>query len=311
VADPIAHCQEVYNRAGEIEQNTRKRYTRTFQILTPTPQHGATEVRDCPLLPAMGSRWERKDGAGAVIEFDEDSRLVQKVATQNDADNLQNWTVNCEYVGLGDPTAEPPDVQWGGDKWQETTNQDVTGRLYCNSAGDPYEGGLTRDRTRRTLTITRNVLTWDPRVKDEYTDTVNETALLVAEHPPGFPAGTAKIDTIDAVAVFWEHYPIIRTPKYWRETIKISIDYRDWESSQPLDAGFRHLVLEGVPPDEVLRRVRIIDRVGSMGAGPSLLDGEGGLLPVGGAPVFAGDKAEFPPFQRYETKDWGPLNIGY
>lgn len=35
MADPIAHCKEVYNRAGEIEQNTRKRYTRTFQILTP------------------------------------------------------------------------------------------------------------------------------------------------------------------------------------------------------------------------------------------------------------------------------------
>lgn len=300
MADPIAHCKEVYNRAGEIEQNTRKRYTRTFQLLTPTPQHGASEVRECPLLPAMGDRWERKDSAGAVIEFDEDSRLVQKVATQNDPDNLQNWTVNCEYVGMGDPTAEPPDVQWGGDTYQEVTNRDARGELVCNSAGDPYEQGMTRDRHRRTLTITRNVLTWDPTVKNEFEDTLNLLPILVAEHSPGIGAELAKIDEIGAVAVFWEHYPIVRVPKYWRETIKISIDYRGWEADY-LDAGLNELVVK----DGNDVRVQMRDpKTGQPYTTVQLLDGDGHRLPVGNAPVYR-------TFIRYETKDWGPLNIGY
>lgn len=297
----VVHCKEVTGRGADQTKKSVRRYTRIFQILTSSGTDGSKTVLAHPELPALGDAWEEVTN-GVQTDLDPSARCVEKRATQTDGENHQNWMVYCEYTGLFDPLLEPPDVDWGGEKYQESTRKDIAGRLYANAAGDPYESGLIRDRNRRVLTIRRNVLTWNPVEEDQYVDTLNELAFLVGRHPPGFAARLCKIDEISAVPVFFEHYPDDVDPHYYRKTVKVSIDRRGWDDA-PLNYGRRALLFNDILG--IFEPVKIPDRGGATG-GPILLAATGVKLAAGAAETYID-----PPFKKYETKDWTPLALEY
>lgn len=291
----VVHVEEITGRDGDQGTDTRRRYTRIFQVLTDDARQAAKSVRDHEDIPDYGDIWEGI-GEDGNPEQDDESRLVQKRAIQGDGENLLNWMVYCEYVGLGDPTAQPPDVQWTSEKYQETSQKDADGVLVANSAGVPFETGITRDRSRRVLTITRNLLEWNPGDYDEYIDTLNSFPFLQERYPGAYPTGLCKIDEIDGVAVYYDDYPERDDIYYWRVTARVSIDRRGW-SALILDAGFQELN----EAEDGLRSILLDHKSAST---PVPLDGQGHRLPVGFDPNTDPVYLEFP---KYEYKDWNPI----
>lgn len=295
----VVHVKEITGRDSEEDMQSNKKDVRVFQALTSDPTDGAKLVLAHPDIPAVGDPWETYKN-GVMTAQDLDTRCVLRTAVQSDGENHQNWVVTCRYMGVGNPTLEPPKVSWSEDNWQETSNVDFNGNPVVNSAGEFFESGLTRDRTRGVVIIEQNVLDFDPIEAEQYRDTVNLENFLSARHPPGFPAGQCKIMSISAVPVFYPNYPQTTAIHYWRRTVKVAIDRNGWSPAY-VDAGFcERVAIGGV--DELLP---IIAKNGQPATTPQLLDGAGIALPPGSAPIFTN------PFQRYEFKDWSALNIEY
>ncbi len=280
----VMECNEITDRSGTKDSVQNKRYTRTFRILTDTTTRGSREVLDHAELPDYGDIWESVGPGGIVNDFDEDAFVTEKRVVSNNRDLYHEWIIAVEYVGRGDPTLEPPEVSWASVKFQAAYQKDVNDQFVVNSAGDPYEGGLTRDRTRFTVMIRQNVLTWNPVQAMEYLDTLNETLFLPIRHPPGFDPGLAKLSELNADAVWYADLGDIH---YWKRQAKIEINLLGWRD-KILDAGFNKLV-GGV-------RVPIVLAAGKPSS-PVPLDGAGQPLPAGGDP-------EYITRDPYETKDW-------
>jgi hypothetical protein len=289
----VVHVKEVQAREGSQQVSSRHRYTRTFQVLTDEPTTGARAVRDAAGLPALGDTWEQLDAAGAaVLDADPLAFLVEKRAAQADPDNLQNWTVTCEYAGIDDPTLEPAQVSFLEEDWQESVQRDADGELVANSAGDPYEAGLTRDRKRGVIVITKNVLAFDPLQADRFRNSLNLFPFLAERYPPGFGAETCKMDSLTAEAVWYEDYSDIH---YYRRTARIATDPAGWRA-EILDAGFHRLVGG--------ERQKIVLPGGGTPTTPVPLDGAGAVLAAGGTPVFRS-------FGRYVATDWAELDLEF
>lgn len=295
----VVHVKEITGRDHERDQRSHKRYVRVFQVITSHPTDAASLVLNHIAIPAYGDPWESRR-AGDLLDSDNDARCIEKTATQNDGENLNNWTVAVRYAGVGDPTLEPPVVRWDTEKWQEHRRYDEDGRPIRNSAGEMFETGMVRDRSRRIFVFQRNQLFYDPQDANEYEDTVNSAPFLPGVPGLGFPAGTCKMDTISAAAAWYTDYPIRQTVHYWIVSYKISIDRRGW-ADPVLDHGYSEKITRG----GVTQLCRIIQGNGGYTATPYLLDGNGMRLPIGADPVFLA------PFRNYPSKDWGPLNITY
>jgi|GEM_PF-6272894 len=288
----VVHCKEVVDRSGDIDKLSAKRYTRTFQLLTDSRTDGAAIVRDYAGLPDIGDAWESVNEFDVVTDIDVDAFCVEKRATQTNKDCPNDWTVKCEYVGKGDPTLEPAEVDWSCVKYQAAMQRDFYDVWVRNSAGDPFEGGITRDKTRFAVMIRKNVLTWDPAEALEYIDTTNQAIFLFASHFPGFAPGMCKLSDLNASAVWYEDLSGIH---YWKRQAKIEISTEGWEL-KILDAGFRKLVSGATKP--------IMDTVGAKISSPALLDGSGAVVAPAGNPVWL-------TFTPYEPKDWTPLALDY
>lgn len=288
----VVACNEVTGREGARDKNANKRYTRVFQVLTDAPTDGAKQVIEHPGLPGYGDIWELVTYGGDVLDQDQEAFLVEKRPAQTDPDNLLNWTVYCEYVGRGDPTLEPPEIDWDTQKWQKTTQEDVYGVFVANSAGDPYQDGLTADRSRFTVTIRQNVLTWDPVDAANYLDTLNEQMFLATAHPPGFLPALCKLSSLGASAVWYESNAAVH---YWRRTAKVEVSLYGWRTRK-LDEGFNEVVLG--------ERVPIILPGGGKPASPVPLDGAGARIAPAGTPTYR-------EFDGYPLADWTPLNLEY
>lgn len=293
----VVHCKQIGFRDLSQDILERKRYQTTYQVLTSDPTDGAGVVLAFAGLPAYGAWFEVLNALGAVSDLDVDAYLTSKKATQSDPDNFQNWTVTCEYVGRGDPTLEPAKVTIGRVKYQEAMQVDALNQFVVNTAGDPYESGVLRDRSRRTITITKNVLTCDPVGDDDFTDTVNAFTFLASRFAPGWAPGTCKIDDISYEAVWLEDLSDIH---YYVRTVKIEAKKDGW-TVKKISAGFQFK-----PPAPVagFERLPLILPGGIKPSTPQLLDEDGMPLAPGSDPFIQ----EFTP---YEAVDWAPLALDF
>lgn len=305
----VVHCKEVTGRDGSEDNVAKKRYTRTFQLLTDDPTDGAKVVKEHAELPGYGDVWEQVDAAGDVTDTDDEAFCVEKRVSQVDGENFQNWQVVCEYVGRGDPTREPADVQWNTTKFQKAVQRDADGKLIANSARDPFEAGLTKDANRFQVTITKNVLTWNPAAVASFVDTTNEDPFLLDRHPPGLARGTCKLSSLGATAVWYDDLSDIH---YWKRTAVVEVDLAGW-NAVPLDAGFQAVVsVPGVAPVGGLKKGKIVLADGTTPSTPQPLNGAGGKLPVGADPVYCDGIGGRPgPFVLYPLASWAVLELEY
>jgi hypothetical protein len=286
--------KEVTNRAREEDIDTNQRQNRTFQAITDAADGGPDQViayAEVPLLGASLQYIDESSGAPVVV-IDSTLVVVRRRAEQLDADNLCNWTVTIEYMGIGEPEVEPHDVEYSPTRYQEAMVDDVNEVPIANTAGDPLIEGVMRDRTRFTITIVKNVVDgdWDPVVAETYQDTTNQDPFLAGAHPPGFATDTCKL-TLGAKRIRKKGLDTF----YWRVTAVVEVDTDGW-NAKVRSVGFRYFDAAAAKPVPIIEEAH-----GHQVVAPVLLDTDGSRLAPGGVPVICNHPDGF---KRYETRDW-------
>lgn len=291
----VDFIQDITGRDGSKDVDTNKRYRRTWIVRTSSPQDGASVVLAAAGIPAFNDPYQYTDNSdplSVVVVTDDAVVAVDIKAQQDNPNDPQDWRVVVDYFGVEDPVSQPPEVEYSPTRYQKALVEDVNNVTVANTAGDPFEGGITVDRARFTLAITKAIETWDPVAALVYQETLNQNDFLAATHPPGFAPGTCKL-TLGAKRMRRAG----TVSFYWLRTAVIDIDREGWKV-KVRNAGLRAY-------DATLNKaVQIIDAAGVPVSSPVLLAVDGAELPYGGTPLVQ-------EFDGYETKDWNDLVLEY
>lgn len=299
----VAYFEETTGRDISKDIETNKRGRRTFVIRTTEPVDGASVV--LADLVARGFafnaiyRYTDDSNPALPVEITDDSVVIVNVAVAQDNPNdPRDWRATVEYAGVEDPTAQPAEVEYSPTRYQKALVKDVNGKAVVNSARDPFESGITVDRTRFTLTITKAVSGWDPIAALAYQDSLNQGAFLAAVHPPGFAPLTCKL-TLGAKRMRRKG----NASFYWLRTATIDIDREGWKV-KVRDAGYREAIFDPGNPALIIGQKDIFTGPGVRAASPQLLKDGKWVKP----PELPPDPLEF---DGYEVKDWAPLALEY
>lgn len=293
----VAFVEEITGREGSKDVDTNKRYRRTWIVRTTKPQDGASVVLAAPGIPVFNDPYQYLDDSdplAPVAVIDNTVVAVNISVAQDNPTDPQDWRIVVDYMGVEDPTAQPAEVEYSPTRYQKALVKDVAGVAVVNTAKDPFETGITVDRTRFTLTLTKAVLAWDPVAALEYQDSLNQFPFLQATHPPGFAGLTCKLN-LGAKRVRRKGTINIPENFYWLRTSTIDIDKEGWKV-KVRNAGFNEIV-HGVK--------RQITDGGVPVTSPQLLKADGSRLPHGD-PIP--DPLEF---DGYFVKDWSALGLEY
>ena len=254
-------------RSGEKDRENNRRYVRVFGVEVDDVKTTAVQVRDAADLPSFGDFLDDLNG-GLV---DNGVAVVEKTAQPPTEDNPYWWTVTVVYDRQGSPLTQHWEVNWGFARFQKAITKDVNGNAIVNSAGDPFDPPIEVDDDRPQLTITRYESSYSPTTAKTYKDAVNSDVVTI--DGVTFPAYTLKITSIAAQRV------AVNGTWYWRVTYTIEYRPETWRL-QILDRGYRKKVVGGT-------QVQMFDASsGVPHSAPKLLDGSGGDLAAGAAPVF-------------------------
>jgi hypothetical protein len=263
-------------------------------VRTTAPQDGASVVLAAPGIPVFNDPYQYLDDSNPlapIAVIDNTVVAVNIQVTQDNPDDPQDWRIVVDYMGVEDPTAQPAEVEYSPTRYQKALVKDVADVAVVNTAKDPFEGGITVDRTRFTLTLVKAVIDWDPVAALEYQDTLNQFPFLQATHPPGFLSLTCKLT--------WGAKRVRRKGTatfYWLRTAVVDIDKEGWKV-KVRNAGFNEIVGGVKRP--------ILDAGGVPVTSPQLLKADGSRLPHG-------DPIPLPlEFDGYFVKDWSALGLEY
>lgn len=187
------------------------------------------------------------------------------------------WTATVDYEGEiagfdGDgnpksPIDAPPKIKWSDVESELETDVDYDGNAILNTAGDRIQG-IKKLVADQTLTVRRNMLTFNPYVQAVYRESVNSDFFA------GWPPGTCKLMKLEADIVFgedfgyWDVYAMFQFRYPYRTTPD-----KAWYS-RVLNAGFYEKIetLVGVG------RIRIFDKHGEPVTTPARLGETGKVL---------------------------------
>lgn len=298
---PVRTARILPDDEGGRKSPNERSYRVVWQVHCSDTLDTAAQVLASPLLPAMGAvytGWTEFNGTySAKATPDDPNAVVVDRRAKRSGDSPFVWEVTVAYEGVDSPTAKPADVKYSQVPFQEQVIQDRFGRFVTNSAGDLYDGGVTKDAQRGLLTITRTVPYdgWDPDLAESFRNSLNSKpyrhgTLLRAGQPIYSPARTAKIRTLDADRVVLRQNPNPLLAVYgWQVTAAIEFDYSTFVTSSGAkvaklwrkvvaDVGYHELVGE-----DRKKPIRLGNQPVST---PQLLDGTGKFLaPYGPKPA--------------------------
>lgn len=206
-----------------------------------------------------------------------------------------------------DPTKQPPEIDYDFDIQQIVADKaynsgDAQGtptKPVQNSALDPFDPPLMRDRARMIISVSYNVRTFDPNTAANFQDTVNNSQITVAGIKIGYLEGRLKKivpkKKFDSKGV-----------EYWNIKAEILID-RETHRHRVLDQGYAYW--DG--GNKLYFSMSDIDSDISPGSAkdtqvndPQKLDGDGGKLPGGktATPVYLTYCCYFP-------RNWSTLGL--
>jgi len=192
----------------------------------------------------------------------------------------------------GDPTVESTKIRYGTSSEQLSIDStvDVPSRRIQNAAKEPYLG-IQATFSNLTITLQKKFSTFRPYEFYEYIDTVNDSTFM------GFPAGTLKINSIEAQQV------TLNERNYWDVTVQILArkPLADTTNDQAwylrlAHEGFYYLNSGGDP-------VRARDDEQEPVTQPVLLAADGTRLGATADPVFKY-------FKIYESTNFASMNFG-
>lgn len=287
----VIACVETFEgRSGnqQLEKFTRK-YTRTYNVRVNSVADTAVTVLGALLLPPLGSAFP---GDPLAICINRSAR--------SDSSTQYIWRVQCEYSSEApdpdkqdeNPLLRPTEFKISTEKQKEGIDADINGNKLVNSAGDPFLPPIERDGTLIKLTATKNlaIAAFNSATALEYVDKVNDDTWQ------GFPPFSVKLESVEA-SQKWES-----NMTFWATTWNFSVKMTreddawigGWSPIRILDQGYHELV-DG-------ERRAISEQLGRAKSTPTLLDGNGAVLPEEDDPVFL-------EFELYEQKDFDTLPL--
>lgn len=141
-------------------------------------------------------------------------------------------TYSSEREITENPLAEPVNIEWDTEQFQEPLVIDEDGYAVVNSAGDPYDPPVMRDNSRWFAEVTCNVASVPTWVLT-YPDAVNSDAFTVDGIPVA--VGLAKVQKLRISGKKTRNdvpYRVVTFHLHFRE--------EGWHF-KPLDAGFRRI----------------------------------------------------------------------
>lgn len=303
------------SRRGSFTDDAQREYTREFRAIT-------NNTLDGPLIVKTAVSSLLYDAYLTTNESDLGA-TARTIECEQDQDNPFFWKVTVQYASravdpeqfVENPLLRPAEWEWGSAQYEEAMERDVDGRLVANTAGDPFDPPPTRPKSYRTLTLTRNEISFDPVTTHLYENTVNSTTFL------GFPPGyvlcksiTSRILYEAAARYFSTTYSFeMGVPRFAASVASpyaavtdgifnpyapgtlttTNVDVLGPWQLQILNTGYRELV-GGV--------LVAIQENGQPVSKPALLDTDGTQLAVGGDPVWL-------VFRKYPSVDFTPLSL--
>lgn len=153
--------------------------TRRFRVLMDDPEDGANEALSGTGVPGRGDVHDQNSGLFA---------FQGRADLEDPLNSRLRFIVNIEYQSptQADPAANPLDdraqVQWGDYTVSEVVEADLNGAPVLNTADDPFDPPLTRERHWPQVTITQNIslADWSAQQKLDYSDSINVDNLPIA-----------------------------------------------------------------------------------------------------------------------------------
>ena len=215
---------------GEVSVDGH-RWERAFHVLTKDrTQWGPSIIRAVDSesgirIPHIGELLTALGSIGA-----DDTRVTaQRIRPQRVDGTPYLWKVVVEYSTRAtdtpgeiepNPIERPAEWSWGDlVSTEEYTHDAVTGKPVLNTAGEPYDPGLTREVTQRVLTLTWNALSFNPIAQEAYSDTVNAKDFTIGALNFTVGAGVAKVAHNTATGPHMEG----GYPTYVRRTVELHL----------------------------------------------------------------------------------------
>lgn len=202
-------------------------------------------------------------------------------------DDPCKWICTYEYSSLQprgiNPVDDPIHIEWDSDQFQEPFPA-------VNSAGDPFDPPPTRDQSRRTAIIKKNLFSVPSWILS-YEDAINNAPFTLDGIT--IPKNWAKIQKIGVSNLQRRNGIYFRTV-----TIVMHFNKFTWKK-RLLDCGYRR-----IHPNDPTKRIKIVNNDGTDPSNPVLLDGMGQPL----SPPTV-ENAVFLEYDAYAEMDFSVLPL--
>lgn len=228
-------------------------FTRVFRVITDTYTDDGNVAGSAAIVPRVGDSFP-----GFPFVY------CRQVVPRNESSDPRVWIVTCSYTNerspsiQQDPNADAAIITWNSEQFQRDLLFDKDNNAVANSAGDAFEPPPTRDESRLTATLRKNLIVIPTWIL-QYPDAVNESAFTL----DGVPVA-ARVAKVQKIGV---SEPKQRNNITYRElTIDFHFKQETWDVSI-WDLGFN----AKDPLDPNLSKKRILLKDGSPKPTPSYL----------------------------------------
>ena len=291
----VVSCDELYpNRGGDDNSDSKRSYTRYFQVITDDPLDDQNVVYAGSGLPAMGDFYDTPN-------WTDIGSIVSKVSAVNLEADPEIWMVTVEYETIANVPGSGGEVDSAGQAGNSPTTPGtvpenpldrlpvykVTGTKVkqlitdgldaggavvqvMNSAKMPFVPAPEEDMNVPEISIT----IYKPINWLNFTTTFGEFGYINSVNSDSWKGLGPRKVKVDNVTVE-EHYENgVQCLKLdWR----LLVNWRTWDL-YIIDAGYYELINTGTSMSPVWVRKKIIDESGREPTEPFLLDGAGRKL---------------------------------
>lgn len=282
----VAECYEyVEGRQGseKVEKvaagllRIHRQYTRPYIVITDDPLDSQATVLAAPELPIIGQVY-LTDNDG-----DPSAKVMERLPTQ-DPNDPKLWVVNINYSSNPpfdfneNPFLRAPVWSLDYEKVERARRYDVLGNPYINSARQPFDPPPTYLSVQPVVSISINKTEADFEALGGFAYAHSLQDRVNVDVWNGFPIYTvlAGLKVRQLIEGAYFGYTLDYT---------LRVRWDAWIPTRYIDQGFYHFKDIGDTGGSDIQLVQARDHTGAPLSSPVLLDGAGGLLPQGFAPV--------------------------
>jgi hypothetical protein len=244
----VSAAEEMWSRSrGSISsqdggRNKKATITKGYSV-TMDPTDDVTDIAEAAGLPDIG---ELYPGSSQIRVVDKQPERI----SPNYGIAIIKWEGEIGPDGLGDsPTGIPPTVKWGTISSDEPIDEDINGRPFANTVGEPVIG-LTAKVFDRVAFIERNYAfgAFNLAQLQAYYHAYNSDNIITTAGM--FGPGLARLTRFDPEEVFAQEAP---GGGYWK--VQAEVTFRFPYRVQPLHAWWKRFRNEGFKMRNDLGRV--------------------------------------------------------